>query len=362
MANPRKVAVFGAGIIGAACAWHLAQQGARVALLDACPAAGGVATPLSFSWINATFGNPRPYFDLRMCAISGWRRWATLFPDAGIRFSGGLFYELEGTALDEFVEEHSGWGYSLKVVRRKQIAELEPLLADVPEKAALAAEEGFVEASGFAARLATSPSITLRAPAEVTALLVANGAVTGVMTASGPLAADVVLLAAGERTPEILATAGVDFSVDSPAGLLVTTTPLRGRLRQLLIGPRVHVRQLPDGRLLAGSDFLGSHDTQKPERTAAGIVAELRAMFGEPSLSMQKYTIGKRPTPRDGYPAIGPVPGIDGLFVAVTHSGVTLAPAIGEMLAGEIMGGAPDPLLAPFRFARFRDGGAPPTP
>jgi glycine/D-amino acid oxidase-like deaminating enzyme len=150
--------------------------------------------------------------------------------------------------------------------------------------------------------------------------------------------------------------------MNCPAGLLVTTTPFRGKLRHLLIGPRVHVRQLPDGRLLAGSDFLGSHDAERPERTAAGILAELRAMFGEPALGLDHYTIGRRPTPIDGFPALGPVPGIDGLHVAVTHSGVTLAPAIAEMLSAEILAGRPDPLMAPFRVARLLDRARVPAP
>jgi glycine/D-amino acid oxidase-like deaminating enzyme len=362
LSEARSIIVIGAGIIGSACAWQFARDGAKVTLVERGEAAGGIATAASFSWINATFGNPRPYFDLRMQAIAGWRRLAALFPDAGIRFAGGLFYELEGTALDEFVEEHSGWGYRLKIVRRQDIAALEPLLADPPERAALASDEAFVEAAEFARKLAASSGIRFVAGAGDVSIAVSGGRVTGVDISGARLEADIVLVAAGEGTPEILRRAGIAFGMHCPAGLLVTTTPFRGSLRHLLIGPRVHVRQLPDGRLLAGSDFLGSHDAERPERTAAGILAELRAMFGDPGLALDHYTIGRRPTPKDGFPALGPVPGIDGLHVAVTHSGVTLAPAIAEMLSAEILGGRPDPLMAPFRFGRLLDQARAPTP
>ncbi|MFQ5567527.1 MAG: FAD-dependent oxidoreductase, partial [Paracoccaceae bacterium] len=60
-----------------------------------------------------------------------------------------------------------------------------------------------------------------------------------------------------------------------------------------------------------------------------------------------------RPTPADGHPIIGPVPGRDGVYVAVMHSGVTLAPGVAELVAGEVLEGAEADLLAPFRPDRF---------
>ena len=41
------------------------------------------------------------------------------------------------------------------------------------------------------------------------------------------------------------------------------------------------------------------------------------------------HTLGYRPTPADGFPIIGRADGVDGLYVAVMHSGITLAPTLG---------------------------------
>ncbi len=62
--------------------------------------------------------------------------------------------------------------------------------------------------------------------------------------------------------------------------------------------------------------------------------------------------IGIRPIPADGFSAVGRVASVDGLYVIVTHSGVTLAPILAELAASEVHG-AVERLLEPFRPDRF---------
>jgi glycine/D-amino acid oxidase-like deaminating enzyme len=57
--------------------------------------------------------------------------------------------------------------------------------------------------------------------------------------------------------------------------------------------------------------------------------------------------------PRDERPMVGALPGVDGFYVVVSHSGVTLGPLWGRVTAAEILDGALDPRLAPYRPARF---------
>lgn len=58
-----------------------------------------------------------------------------------------------------------------------------------------------------------------------------------------------------------------------------------------------------------------------------------------------------RPVPADGLPVMGEA--ADGLYLAVMHSGATLAALAGELAAREILGGSAEPLLAPYRPGRF---------
>jgi glycine/D-amino acid oxidase-like deaminating enzyme len=50
---------------------------------------------------------------------------------------------------------------------------------------------------------------------------------------------------------------------------------------------------------------------------------------------------------------LGQLGDIEGLYVAFTHSGATLALIIGELLGYEIITGEQHPLLTPFRVSRF---------
>jgi glycine/D-amino acid oxidase-like deaminating enzyme len=44
---------------------------------------------------------------------------------------------------------------------------------------------------------------------------------------------------------------------------------------------------------------------------------------------------------------------VPGCYVIATHSGITLAPLLGELIAEEIVSGEMSDLLAPFRPDRF---------
>ena len=57
--------------------------------------------------------------------------------------------------------------------------------------------------------------------------------------------------------------------------------------------------------------------------------------------------------PADGEPIIGPVAEVPGLYLAVMHSAVTLAPTVGRLIASELVDGTVEPVLAGCRINRF---------
>jgi len=57
--------------------------------------------------------------------------------------------------------------------------------------------------------------------------------------------------------------------------------------------------------------------------------------------------------PADGEPIVGPVAEVPGLYLAVMHSAVTLAPAVGRLVARELVDGTVESALAGCRLDRF---------
>ena len=63
--------------------------------------------------------------------------------------------------------------------------------------------------------------------------------------------------------------------------------------------------------------------------------------------------VGYRPMPLDGFPVLGFTETIPNLYIALMHSGVTLAPLVGEMATLEIVDGVAVDWFAPYRLERF---------
>jgi glycine/D-amino acid oxidase-like deaminating enzyme len=174
-------------------------------------------------------------------------------------------------------------------------------------------------------------------------------------TSHGLVAADEVVIAAGVGSPDLAMTAGISLPIETPPGLIVHSRPQGEKLLNgLVLAERLHMRQTAEGRIIAGSDFGGADPGINPEATARDLFAALQASLrGGDRLELDFHTVGFRPTPIDGFPIVGRAEGVDGLYVAVMHSGITLAPAVGLFAAREILDGERDPLLAPYGLSRF---------
>jgi glycine/D-amino acid oxidase-like deaminating enzyme len=349
----KQVIVVGGGLVGAAFAYHLARAGASVRLMDQQRHVGGVATPLSWAWINASWGNPEHYFLLRHHSMQLWRQLDKDIAGLSLRWCGGLLWDLADKDLLAFVEQQSAWGYGVRLVGARDCERLEPAVAAPPAQAAHVAEEGVVEpvhAVDMVLRAAQSLGADVLQGVRVKRLVDHGGRVTGVMTDDGVLEADEVVLAAGAATNDLLSPLGHRLQIDTPAGLLVHTEPVGELLNGLVMAPRLHVRQTAEGRLVAGTDFGGTDPGENPEAAAVELFQALQAFLtGGEELRLSHHTIGYRPTPRDGVSAIGRIPGLAGLYVCCSHSGVTLAPALGALGAADILGGETPALIAPFK-------------
>src|SRR5437588_6344285 len=140
---------------------------------------------------------------------------------------------------------------------------------------------------------------------------------------------------------------------DSP-GVLVHTAPRPRAIRRVVLSPIAHLKQKPDGRIVAGSDF-GGTPTQDASKEAArrflATAAEvLPALTASP---VENVTLGWRPMPQDEFPVIGFPNSRRDVYVTVMHSGVTLSPLVARLAAAEILDGIDVDVLNPYRLERF---------
>ena len=350
MAAPHCI-VVGAGILGASIAWHLTESGARVSVLEAGEA-GGLATRDSWAWINASWGHAEPYFRLRQRAMAEWQRLDAAVPGLGWRRCGGLLWDLPPADLQAYAAQHQAWGYRLAWLDAAQIRQRVPALRQPPTAALWAPDEAQVEPLAASLALlaaAQARGATLHTHTPVRALVERAGRVVGVRSDAGVQWADEVVIAAGSGSAALLQTLGLALPIQAPEGLLVYSQPTQALLPCLLMAPQLHVRQTLDGRLLAGADYGGRVDASDPQAQAKTLWAAVQAtLHGTEGLAMAGYSLGQRPTPADGLPLVGRPQQCAGLYLAVTHSGITLAPALGLFAAQELLQGPRDALLAPF--------------
>jgi glycine/D-amino acid oxidase-like deaminating enzyme len=144
-------------------------------------------------------------------------------------------------------------------------------------------------------------------------------------------------------------------------GVLVHTRPQPKIIDRLVIAPNFHCKQKLDGRVIVGGPVVAGLGTttapvSDPAEYAKRILLDAAQVLpGLRGVAVERVTVGRRVIPADEYPVIGFSSACPNLYIAAAHSGVTLAPLIGQLAALEILDQARVSLLEPYRPARFID-------
>lgn len=170
---------------------------------------------------------------------------------------------------------------------------------------------------------------------------------------SGEWSADLVVVASGVPTAELLAGLGFRLHLTTAKGYSRTyARTSTGPSRPVYLDrPKVAVSAFDEGVRVSGTLELGARGLALSPRRLRAITAAARdAMPGWELPTDPVDWAGMRPLSPDGLPYIGAVPGLDRLYVATGHGtlGITLAPLTGELLGDLILEGHRDPLLAAF--------------
>jgi glycine/D-amino acid oxidase-like deaminating enzyme len=358
----KSVTVIGGGIVGASVAYYLAKAGAEVTLLDQRPPVGGT-TAASFAWLNGSSGKTEAYVRLRQQSLQAWRDLDQSLAGAlNIDWTGCISWRPTAEETEAFVAERQRWGYPATLIERGQVAALEPGLIDPPALAARLPEEGALapaDATRILLAAAREAGAEIRHEAPVLGIAASNGRVTAVETPGARLPADCVVVAAGTESRAVAALAGADIPMTSTAAYTFYCEPGPRLVNGIVVNADFEMRQDRSGRFISVANI--PEDEPAPWGAAerlvrAEIAAIARHVRGANALRVERTMPGYRPLPPDGFPMVGFVPEVSGLYVATMHSGVTLAAIIGRLAAEEIVRGHMAEALSIYRPNRF--GGA----
>jgi glycine oxidase len=349
MAESGDVLIVGGGVIGLSTAYFLAEAGARVLVVDqgdfgreASWAGAGIIPPSNPHTAHSPFDRLRALSASLFPSLSADLRERTGIDNGYLR-CGGLEF---GCAHDPSAEqEWRGEGVKYEAIDAAALRRLEPNVSatsgavyHLPELAQLR------NPRHLKALLAACQSlgVRLRPGCPVQGFERQGSRVTAVLTMSGTLHADRVLLTAGAWSDVLLGQLGWRPGIRPVRGqiaLLRCETPLFRRV--LMQGSRYLVPRA-DGRVLVGST---EEDVGFDKRTTARAIHDLLELACElvPGLAdapLERCWAGLRPGSPDGLPYLGRVPGWENVYVAAGHfrAGIQLSPGTGLVMKQLLLG------------------------
>nr|WP_258575569.1 FAD-binding oxidoreductase [Candidatus Pantoea persica]MBA2813996.1 glycine oxidase ThiO [Candidatus Pantoea persica] len=165
-----------------------------------------------------------------------------------------------------------------------------------------------------------------------------------------------IILATGRWSPELLMQLGLTLAMTDAnlpdkvaCSFLAHTDPLPIQINSNIISPELNVRPDGGGRLMLQE----LDDYADPARPASvdGLIGQefLRRMFSQTQgARLASIEVGQRSRPADGLPAMGYVTPRQRVYLMAMHSGMTLAPLLGELVAEEVIAGKRSAMLADF--------------
>ena len=212
------------------------------------------------------------------------------------------------------------------------------------------------------ARAADALGVDILQQCEVTGIRIEGGAVTGVETSQGFIAAPKIGIAVAGHSSRVAAMAGVRLPIESHVLQAMVSEPIKPVLDTVVTSGAVHfyISQSDKGELVMGGDldFYNSYAQRGNLPTIEHVVAACLALFpAYGRLRLMRTWGGIMDMTMDGSPIIGKLP-VRGLYMTGgwCYGGFKATPASGFLHAHTIAHDEPHPLNAAFDLERFAAG------
>jgi glycine/D-amino acid oxidase-like deaminating enzyme len=312
-------------------------------------------------------------YHVRTAAAGRW-----FFPSGQIEIASTPTHAAE---LDEDLTRTRSLGYRAERITRSQLSSYEPALRlpEPPQLIVRYPDEGYCLPYLLLGELSTRLQAAggeLREGCELVSATVTSAGVELRTSDGESFVADRLVCAAGRWSEQLTARlAARDGAVDPmpllscegrdlpTLGFLGITDPVPADLRGVVITSRLSVRPEGGGRLmLQALDLDAAADSAAEPGPDSGIAREMTnrmtALLAHPRpVRLSRLLLGRRAIPVDGQTVAGWLEPDQRIYGVVTHSGVTLALILGDLVGNEVLG-LPAAELESFRPQRFAAGEA----
>lgn len=357
------VLIVGGGIVGLALTYYLAEQGARIQLIEAEHLACG-ASGANFGgiWPNEQGASHSAGFQaLAFLSRDLWGR-LSVRPDFDFdwRVNGFLNVNPEKFApsAPEYAARAQEQGYAVTAVDAAQIARLEPNLRPglatglhYPSEAHIHP----VKATLSFLRAARRRQARVASGVHAVSCSISQERVVAVETTAGRIEPGHVVAATGWKIDWLEQNLLASLPLRPVSGQLISTDPLSPLLKSS-VGGKFLIAQLRSGEVLTGANVLeGPVLTPDPQLSAQFAEAARDLVPALQGIPFTRTWCGLRPGTTDGMPILDRAPFAANLWLACGHyrNGMLLAPATGKLLGEWILNGTAADELAPFGWKRF---------
>ena len=374
--RPQSVVVIGAGVTGLSTAFHLVEKGMeRVVVVDKGSVGGGSSLQAGgiITMLMATETEVRA----RAISLDLFERFSRILDGYHFHQVGCLNLSVENASA-KTSESREMWrrlGGQFEVLSGGEISERFPdLAAQETDIGVLDLRSGYSEPHRYIPALRAKledMDVEIRENEPVVGFDLRNDRVRGVVTEGGTIETDAAVCAVNAWTNHVLSLVGFRTPYKNFVHERFVTKPFPEPPRLPAVNDHIlngYVRPTDDNRLLLGTsvDNLGAYEMRGPDFDVSelephpdalpflkeNLVRRVPMMEGA---EWDYHTVGLISLAHDVKPVIGPVPGVDGLFVgAHFHSGgFAYNPVSGLLIAEHVVDGGTSIDSEMYRPARF---------
>ncbi|MEE2689875.1 MAG: FAD-binding oxidoreductase [Pseudomonadota bacterium] len=248
----------------------------------------------------------------------------------------------------------------VELVKGEALREVEPALSETYEAAVLIKEQGRALDPGAIgktlAEKAQSMGVEFR-QSRIDRLRALPGGSWEIETESGMIPAKKIVVAIGAWSGKLLSDLGVRVALEAERGYHLVFRNPGVQLNNAIMNveSKFVVSSMNAGVRCAGTAEFAGVDAAPDYRRAKVFGKLAKEMFPDLNTNDTEEWMGPRPSSPDSVPFLGEIPGFENIYAAFGHghTGMTMGPKTGEVIASLIAGENPGIDMHPYRINRF---------